>query len=260
MSTVPTQTYLTYEHPLNERVRTLLRLEFLFRQTRHFISGASTWDSRAAVAGLMDILTLLARSDLKTELIKELERHAANLGRLVNTEGVDHTQLKNILHWLDKLRDVLNNKGGQLDQSLREDDLLTAIRQRSSIPGGTCDFDLPLYHHWLHRPAEQRQARLDSWLTNLDTVRQSIDLILKLIRNSAEPVTVTAIAGAYQHSLDTSVPFQLLRISIPADHPCYAEVSGGKHRFAVRFMSPGEGCRPQQTDADIRFRLTCCAL
>lgn len=254
------QRYLTYEHPLNERVRTLLRLEFLFRQIKHFMSGTTVWDSRAVLTNVMDILTLFSRGDLKTELIKELERNAVNLGRLTEKSGVDHTQLKNILHWLNKLRGVLHDMEGSLGQELRENEFLTAIRQRSSIPGGTCDFDLPLYHQWLHLPQEQRHADVERWLGTLDAVRQSVELILKLIRNSAEPVTTLASAGVYQHSLDPAIPFQLVRIGVTIESPYYAEVSGGKHRFAVRFMQPQPNERPKQTSEDVSFRLTCCAL
>ncbi|MFA7632544.1 MAG: cell division protein ZapD [Thiohalomonadaceae bacterium] len=254
------QKYLTYEHPLNERVRTILRMEFLFRQIKHFMAGKTVWDSRAVLSALMDILTLFSRNDLKTELIKELERHAANLARLTEKSGVDHTQLKNILHWLDKLRKTLHNMDGQLAQALRDDEFLAAISQRSSIPGGTCDFDLPLYHQWLHLPQEQRHADLERWQASIDIVRQAVELILKLIRNSAEPVTLTATAGAYQHTLDSAIPYQLIRIGIAMELPCYAEISGGKHRFTVRFMQPMAKARPQQVGEDVEFRLTVCAL
>jgi len=254
------QKYLTYEHPLNERVRTLLRLEFLFRQIKHFMSGTTVWDSRAVLGNVMDILTVFSRGDLKTELIKELERHAVNLGRLTEKSGIDHTQLKNILHWLNKLRGILHDMEGQLGQELRDNEFLSAIRQRSSIPGGTCDFDLPVYHQWLHRPHEQRHADLERWLGSLDTVRQSVELILKLIRNSAEPGTAVAENGVYQHALDPAIPFQLVRIALPAEIPYYAEVSGGKHRFAIRFLQPVPNERPKQAAEDVSFRLTCCAL
>lgn len=245
---------------MNERVRTFLRLEFLFRQIKHFMSGATVWDSRSVITNMMDILTVFGRGDLKTELIKELERHASSLGRLSETPGVDHAQLKNILHWLTKLRTVLHDKEGPLGQELRENDFLNTIRQRSSIPGGTCDFDLPVYHQWLHLPHERRDADLERWLTSLDTVRQAIELVLKLIRNSAEPANLAAPGGAYQHNLDPSVPFQLVRIALPAESPYYVEVSGGKHRFAVRFLESRADERAQQAVEDVAFRLTCCAL
>lgn len=37
---------------------------------------------------------------------------------------------------------------------LTENDWLTAIRSRISIPGGTCEFDLPAYHAWQHLSPE----------------------------------------------------------------------------------------------------------
>lgn len=224
------------------------------------MSGSTIWDSRAVLSNIMDILTVFGRGDLKTELIKELERHSANLGRLTETPNVDHSQLKNILHWLNRLRLVLHEKDGQLGQELRDSEFISAIRQRSSIPGGTCDFDLPSYHQWLHLPHERRQADLEQWLGSLESVRQSIELILKLVRNSAEPVQVVASGGLYQHTLDPAIPFQLVRIALPSDSPYFAEVSGGKHRFAVRCLESHPPERPKQASEDVPLRLTCCAL
>ena len=45
---------------------------------------------------------------------------------------------------------------------LRDSEFLSAIKHRSAIPGGTCDFDLPDYSYWLNRPAELRAAEFDS--------------------------------------------------------------------------------------------------
>ena len=59
-----------YEQPLNERIRTFLRLEHLFDKEDHFLAHISEWDSRASLSLLLDIIDMLARSDIKTELIK----------------------------------------------------------------------------------------------------------------------------------------------------------------------------------------------
>ena len=45
-----------YEQPLNERVRTFLRLEHLFCQTDYTLRGFSVWDSRASLDSLVDTL------------------------------------------------------------------------------------------------------------------------------------------------------------------------------------------------------------
>jgi len=248
-----------YEHPLNERVRVILRLEHLFSQASHFLHADSAWDSRMFIGTLMEILDVFGRSDLKTELIKEVERAIGNLDPLLQNPEVDHDRLKTILRALERVGRNLHCISGQLGQELREDDFLTPIRQRVSIPGGTCDFDLPGYHYWLEQSVETRHADQERWYGKLDPVRQAVELVLKLMRSSAEPRERTAVQGLYQQNLDAGIPYQLVRILIPSDAPWFAEVSGGRHRFTIRFLQPGKG-RPVQAEENIDFRLSCCSL
>ncbi len=252
---------IIYEHPLNERIRTLLRLEHLFLQARHFLGGQSSWESRILVASLMEVLDIFSRGDLRTELLKELERAAANLERLLENPAVDGERLGTVLRALQGLATPLREGAGQLGQALREDEFLSPIRQRSNIPGGSCDFDLPLYHRWLSQPLERRLEDEKAWFASLDVVRQPVELLLKLIRNSAEPVQCETEDGLYQQSLESGIPFQLLRIALPPESDCYAEISGGKHRFTVRFLRPGgEGERPRPIDHPLSFKLSTCSL
>ena len=251
---------ITFEHPLNERIRNILRLEFLFQQTGRYLHGEAAWDSRALVNGLMEILAVFGRADLKTEIIKELERNIATLEALSENPGVDSQRLTAILRRLEELRERLQQTGGQLGQELRDDEFLNAVRQRSTIPGGTCAFDLPAYHRWLQRPSEERIETQSRWYATLDPVRQAVELVLKLLRNSAEATLESAPNGVYQRNLDTSVPYQLIRVMLPSNSPYFVEVSGGKHRFSLRFLEPREGERPIQAAEDVRFQLTCCVL
>lgn len=257
VETVPN--VVTYEHPLHERVRILLRLEHLFRHLSHYLRGESAADSRVVVATLLEVLDIFSRGDVKTELIKEMERAGNNLQPLLENPEVDHGRLGTVLRALERLHTNLHGLSGQLGQALREDDLLAGVRQRTSIPGGTCDFDLPGFHFWLERPREARWADIERWHGSLDAVRQPVELLLKLIRNSAEPRPRTATAGGYQQSLDTAIPYQMLRIALPDDAPYYPEVSGGRHRFSIRLVQPREG-RPVQVEEDVEFSLSCCSL
>lgn len=250
-----------YEHPLNERVRLLLRLEFLFRQCRHFMGGTSSWDSRGVLTTFNEILALFSRGDLKNELIKELERNSAGLTPLATAPGVNQEQLGNILRWLGHLTAALHKQDGQLGQALRNDEFLTAVRQRFTIPGGSCDFDLPQYHHWLTRPYELRSADQERWLETLDPVRQTVELLLKLIRNSADASYELASGGNFESTLDPGAPYQLIRIGLPEKVHYFPEISGGKHRIAVRFLAPApNGGRAKPVGEDVSFNLTCCIL
>ena len=144
------QRKVIYEQPLNERMRTLMRLEFLFKQAQHFLRGESRWDSRSVVSTLLAIQELfMARTDLKGELIKELDRHTDNLQGLQSNQNVDQERLYELLEELANWKGELQSNTAQIGIHLRDSEFLNSIRQRSSIPGGSCDFDLPLYHHWL---------------------------------------------------------------------------------------------------------------
>jgi cell division protein ZapD len=52
----------------------------------------------------------------------------------------------------------------------------------------------------------------------------------------------------------------LLRVGLRRTQPYFAEISGGKHRFTIRFMNSNASERPTQSEEDVAFQLTCCIL
>ena len=251
---------VTYELPLNERIRTFMRLEHLFSQASYTLRGYSTWDSRATLSALIDILELLARSDFKTELIKELEYLHSALSALGNSPGVDLEQLTTVLDQLSDSVNELHKTDGQLGHNLRQNEVISMLLQRSTVIGGNCKFDLPAYHFWLQQPAESRIQKIEDWYSELNIANRPIALILGILRESANPQQLLAESGFYQQSLNTGSETKLIQVSINSQLPYFAELSGGKHRFTVRFMEPRESARPMQTNDDINFQLSCCTL
>lgn len=249
---------IIYEFPLNERIRTFIRLDQLFQQIRHFAQGDSEWDSRAAVGGLLDILTIFSRTDVRSELLKELERHYKVLARLARSQGIDREKLQLVMEQIDVLSQRLRGIDGKLGTQLSGNGLFKSIAQRSVIPGGTCCFDLPGYHYWLQQPVPRRQQDLNLWLEPFVPVQRSIGFALNTIRHSALPTKEHAQAGFFQQNLDRSLPFQMIRVGLDRDQPYYAEISGGKHRVTIRFMEPEFKERSKQTDVDVPFQLTRC--
>lgn len=249
-----------YEHPLNERLRFFLRLEFLFRQTRHSLRGEAVWDSHNSLTTLLEILNIVSRVDMKTEVIKELDRINGTLNALIETPDINHDTLEQLLATLSGFKSQLHAMEGPLAQELRENEFFKLLIQRSGIPGGLCDFDLPQYRHWLKRPAEERIHDLRHWLSPLDTLRLSVELMLKLIRESAEPSAQSAENGNYQQALEPNTPYQMIRIWLPSESPYSVEISAGRHRLTARFMETDTTSRPSQTPNNVDFHISCCAL
>ena len=253
-------TLIIFEHPLNERIRTFLRLEHLFERLDHFVHPFDPSATRVAIDALLDIAAITARSDIKHEILKELDRHLNNLNRLANKPGVDPGALEQVLGDLDDAIDGVQRIDGPIGQIVREDDFLKAIAQRSSIPAGTCSFDLPHYHFWLIQPPEMRQARFAHWLHDLTPAIGAIQLALSLVRGSASSRRVLAEGGFFQESLNPDALAQMLRIGLDASAALYPEISGHKNRFSIRFMAVESNGRPSQRADDVHFRLTCCVL
>ena len=99
---------------------------------------------------------------------------------------------------------------------LRDSEFLSAIKHRSAIPGGTCDFDLPDYSYWLNRPAPVRSAEFGSWLALIRPLCDSIAELLWLTRQNAKRKSETAAGGIFQLQFDRENPCQLVRVTLPA--------------------------------------------
>ncbi len=254
-------THTVFEQPLNERMRSLLRLEYLFLAIANSMSGGTIWDARNAVAGMIDVTDQLTRADIKGELIKEIERHVNIVGALRNNPGVNQTTLEATLARLEPLLALLKSNACQPGSKLRQNDLITQVRQRLAIPGGMCSFDLPGFHHWLNRAPERRNEQLNNWMEDLRIIEDAVHITLKLVRESAIPRKVSAAGGFYQQNLDAASACQMVRVLVADEDDVFPEISGGKHRFTVRFLHYTEQCaRPQQTADTIPFELQCCGL
>jgi len=252
---------IVYEQPLTERIRAFLRLEHLFARARHHLNSADPWSSQVILEVFIDVLQIVARSDLKKELIKELERHAGTLNSLARNPRVDVARLEKVVVEVRGSLDTLHHTDSIAGLELHGDELFCSVRQRSSIPAGTCDFDLPGFHFWLNGPEALRHEDLTRWANSFEVLRRSIELCLRLVRESAIATRETARNGFFQETLDHGAPCQMIRVAMAYDARFFPEISAGRHRFSVRFMRPGKGPeRPAQTRDDVDFDLLRCVI
>jgi cell division protein ZapD len=250
---------ITYEYPLIERIRTLLRLEDLFERSRHFMARTDPHDHHMALLTLFEILEVASRADLKSDLLQELERQRQVLLSFRNNPNISEDALNGVLADIEQTSAALFSMTGKIGQYLRENDWLMSIKQRTGIPGGACEFDLPSYHYWLHRPAEERSGQLGAWTGPLHPLRDGSAIILRILRDSSKAQTYRAQHGMFQQMLGGRNA-QMLRLHLDRQMPCVPEISANKYVLNIRFLTQGDDPRPRTADWDIGFELAFCNL
>ena len=250
---------LVFEQPLHERMRTFLRLDFLYNQALYHNEMASPWGSRAAVSCLIDILAIATRGDVRSDVLKELERQLTALNEFQSKPGVDSGRLRAVMSNLLRLRAELMSAGSTFLQPIRDSEFLSAIKHRSAIPGGTCEFDLPDFYYWLSQGADARVTTFNEWLGLLRPLCDAIAELLWLTRQNGRTRDEVALAGSFHVTFERDTPYQLLRISLPSAAGLYPEISGSHYRCSVRFLSwKGLTERATQAERDVPFVLSCC--
>lgn len=254
-------TQISYEFPLNERIRVFMRLEQLFIELKHFLEGKTILDKRAVMTTLLHISMIFSRNNIKSELLKESERLSNALNKMMDNPNVDKSRLKTMLGKLNESKNILHTYNEKIGTALVKNYLFQSFAQRSTIPGGTCSFDLPAYHYWLVQKEEKQRKELDQWTKPFLDMYHAVELILGLIRDSGLSKQEVAQKGFFQLTLNSHEICQLLQVQVSRQSHCFAEISGGRHRFTVRFMrAASEGERPAQIPANISFSLSCCYL
>ncbi|MBA4212936.1 MAG: cell division protein ZapD [Polaromonas sp.] len=250
---------ILYEYPFNERTRTYLRLEQLFRRLAELIPRSHALDHHYAIQTIFEIMDVASRADMKTDVLKDIERHKQQLNSYRGNPAISEKALDEVIAQLDGCFADLNGMPGKTGQSLTENDWLMSIRSRIGIPGGTCEFDLPAYYAWQHLDARQRQADLQQWTQTLAPLAGSIVLLLKMLRDSGSPQKVVAPGGQFQQNLPQGRTFQLLRLRIDPALGLVPEISGNRLLMSVRLMRQGEDDRLHAAQEDAAFELTLCA-
>ncbi|CAH2810014.1 MAG: Cell division protein ZapD [Candidatus Burkholderia crenata] len=250
---------ILYEYPFNERIRTLLRLEDLFERFTFFLTQEDPREHHAALTTLFEIAEVAGRTDLKADLMKELERQRQTLAPFRGNPGIEQDALKSVLGEIEQTLAGLGQMQGKTGQHLTDNEWLASIRSRTIIPGGTCRFDLPSYFVWQQNPAEERRGDITKWVTPMLPLRDATTIVLRLARESGQASKVMAMQGSYQQML-SSRTYQLMQVRVPSDTRLIPEASANKYMLWVRFTVQDGDLRPRAVDADIPFHLTLCSL
>lgn len=251
---------ILYEYPLNERLRTYLRLENLFLRLFELVERETELDHHFALITIFEIMDVGARADLKSDVLRDIERQKTQLESLRQNPAIAQDKLTSTLNQLDRYYTTLHSQIGRTGQPLLDEDMLMNVRSRMGIPGGTSSFDLPLYHRWQHLTVKQRQQDLLRWIVCLRPLADSLMLLLGILRDTSTTRKITVTNGTFQQSLSSGRPFQLLRLSINSALGLVPEISANRLMVSVRMMRPCKnGTAMEPVTESATFDLELCA-
>lgn len=248
-----------YEYPLNESIRTMLRLEHLFDRMGRLMARSDTVDHHFALATIFEVMEVAGRADVKSDLLRELDRQKQQLAAYRGNPSISEAALDDVTARIDSVFTGLNAVPGKAGQELTGNDWLMSIRSRIGIPGGTCEFDLPAYHAWQQHEPTSRRGDLVRWAACLMPFAEALSLVLGLMRDAGVPHRVAAPAGQFQQSLPPGRTYHLLRLRMPDDDDLVPEISGHRLIIQVRLMRPDSEGRLKPANADASFEVTLCA-
>jgi cell division protein ZapD len=248
-----------YEYPLNESIRTMLRLEHLFDRLGQLVPRDAAVDHHFALATMFEIIDVASRADLKADLLKDLDRQRLLLATYRGNPAIAEAALDEVIARVDSAFDGLNQLPGKAGHSLTTNEWLMAIRSRISIPGGTCEFDLPGYYAWQQRTPARRRTELLGWLETLAPLGVALQVLLGLLRDSGVPHRVVAHNGQFQQSLPTGKQYYLMRVRLDTEDEVIPEISGHRLMASVRLSKADAEGRLRPITDDYSFELTLCS-
>jgi len=246
-----TQPTVIFEYPLNEKMRSWLRVEYLLNQLIASKQAQSPEACLLFLRTLTELLDIFERSELRGDLLKEFDKQQSKLKQWLTVPEIDVQRVNQLIDELGAHSQKINT-APKFGSTFKEDRFISQLRQRLSIPGGYCNFDTPTLHLWQHLSVEKRQAQLDNWYSGMESLHLSLQTLLHLIRQSGPFYEAQAHQGFYQHSAEEK---ELVRIMLPSEDEIYPQVSGHKARFSIRFF-------PLENDGRVPeillFQLACC--
>jgi len=236
-----------YELPLNERLRTFMRIEFLFNRLTTFSISKDQWQIRTTIHTLLEIYTILARTDVRREVLADLDRYIIQMQRFQSIPDADNEMATNLLEDLNIIKDKMLNLGTGYLKPLRDDDYISALLHRHTLPGGKAEFDMPRYKFWLEGDSKTVKNDLSRWINIVKPICEGIEKLMWIIRESSEPIGTVATGGQYNHQIGKTAQISLIRVFLE-NSSVYPEISGGRHMIAIRFLERNKDGHFVQTE------------
>jgi cell division protein ZapD len=244
-----------YEEPVQEKIRKFIRIEFLLNKIYYFKGKDNKSENYISLLALCELYEILSRSDIKSELIREIETQNTYLQKIKEIPQADSSKLNSVLEKQSQLLKLIYSIEINYLDHLERDILFKTILKNcfTQLQPASIDF-------WLSRDILNRETQIDLWLEPLIFIKRSIDFILEVIRKSGRFEDRVAEKGFFMEKLDPKKNILLVRVTLTSDLYYYPQISVGKQRLTIMFMTKDDKNNLVPYQEDLSFILTTCSL
>lgn len=240
-----------YEQPTDERIRKFLRLENIYMKINNHMNIDSKYDAYSTLLNISDLFINLNRSEIKRDLISEIEAQKTRYQEYIKLDGADKIKLNSIMEKQNAILKTLHDLEANYLNVLKNDELLQTIIKH--INTSCADLD-----YWLSRDHDFRKNQINLWLELIKPIENSIFFCLDLLRKSSETIEITAKDGMYLFRMDIEKKIRLLRVTMKTDNYFFPRISVGPQRATVAFMTINDNNKIIRLNQDINFVLDLC--
>ena len=244
-----------YEEPVQEKIRKFIKIEFLFNKLFYFKHKENKHDNYIALLALCELYEILSRSDIKSELIREIENQNHYFKKIKEIPEANSEKLSSVLEKQKVLLQLIHGIESNYLEYLENDILFKTIAKNSINPLQPTSVEF-----WLSRDIVLRENQINLWTEPLLFIKKSVDFILEVIRKSGRFEDKLAEKGFFIEKLDPKKNILLIRITLTSDLYYYPQISVGKQRLNIMFMSKDDKNNLISHKEDVAFILTSCVL
>jgi cell division protein ZapD len=244
-----------YEEPVQEKIRKFIKIEFLLNKIYYFKGKDDKSENYIALLALCELYEILSRSDIKSELIREIETQNSYFQSIKEMPQADSSKLNSVLEKQNiLLKLIYSNEVNYLDHLGRDILFKTILKNYfTQLQPASIDF-------WLSRDILIRETQIDLWLEPLIFIKRSIDFILEVVRKSGRFEDRMAEKGFFIEKLNPKKNVLLIRVTLTSDLYYYPQISVGKQRLTIMFMTKDDKNNLVPYQEDLSFILTTCSL
>lgn len=254
---------ITFEFPLNERIRRLLRIEEIYQKFEHQLKNTHDYFEFSCFNTLFEIVQLVSRSDLKIDFLQELERQEKKQSVLLDHQGLKDGQLdpKEIISTIQVARKKLENIDVKPGFNFNNNLFLEEVKKRISSPGGLLDVDFPNFRNWsIQKTRKSKLEDFKTWAQPLMVFKDAASVILLILRYQCQVESIKAKEGKHQQTIDPLKTFDLIRLELENALNIYPEISANKYTVNVFFNQLNKELKKEPVKSNLEFKYSICWL